>query len=436
MSRGGGDAGRAWRSRVGATAVVLAAGGCAGPCARAADTNARGSASASASAAAVATPLVVVRPTLASVTPFEPVRAHPFIALPAYCTARAPMLRARAGSRLRLAVDAHSPGAVAFAEVDGEPARVVRAAGLVPDANDAAIPSTFPWFAASTPAVARSASGSWVVAASLPSATAAARIALVRGLETTLLGEGDGFEAIDLGCSPVQRSSEAGAAGKRCALLTTRLANVAAPGAELWIGDDAPPAAWRRVTLGAATDRGEAHPVALARPPDAEGRGAVAVLQTGDELAFWEVADGTSRVIGTLPAPFGLLDAIAAPTPLAMTYGARHDEAGCADDGGRLRFERAGRPPVELRTPTPPVWGALRALGRGLLATWVAPLACGAPRKVAFAVVLDAEGAPVSTPMAVSDASEVAVSTSGSDVDLWIAHEETLSWVRASCSAP
>ncbi len=81
-----------------------------------------------------------------------------------------------------------------------------------------------------------------------------------------------------------------------------------------------------------------------------------------------------------------------------MTYGTPLDDNGCvkqgAEGGPSIRFERTGLPSVELKTPAPPLGGSLRRLAKGALATWIAPLGCNRPRRVLYAVVLDADGAP------------------------------------------
>ncbi len=96
----------------------------------------------------------------------------------------------------------------------------------------------------------------------------------------------------------------------------------------------------------------------------------------------------------------------------------------------------AGERCALLKTPAPPLGGSLRRLAKGALATWVAPLGCNRPRRVLYAVVLDADGAPVGAPTAVSDASSYAVAASGANVDLWVHHETRVTWMRLQCAAP
>jgi hypothetical protein len=121
---------------------------------------------------------------------------------------------------------------------------------------------------------------------------------------------------------------------------------------------------------------------------------------------------------------------------VALVYGNTVNDEGCAREGGKMRFERPGKEAAALRAHAPPTAGALRPLGRGAIATYLAPMGCGVERKVVYAVVLDAEGKPISSPMPVADASSFAVAVRGGDVDLFVQLEGEVTWVRASCQAP
>jgi hypothetical protein len=48
--------------------------------------------------------------------------------------------------------------------------------------------------------------------------------------------------------------------------------------------------------------------------------------------------------------------------------------------------------------------------------------------------VIGADGAPVGPVTALAAASDYAVATRGARVDLWVAHERTLSWAPARCA--
>ena len=176
--------------------------------------------------------------------------------------------------------------------------------------------------------------------------------------------------------------------------------------------------------------------VDIARVEASADGGVVAALLEGQELVFWEAQDGAARSLGRVPAPFGVVDATVAAQPIALVYGAAIDDEGCAKEGGKLRFERIGKEAAAVRAHAPPISGALRPLERGVLATYLAPLGCGVTRKVAYAVVLDGEGTPISAPMPVADATHFAVAARGADVDMWLQAGDEVTWVRATCRAP
>ena len=384
---------------------------------------------------------------------------RPTVALPAQCRIRAPTLRAPVASSTRFVADPRSLAALVIADAPGSPPTLRGAAALSFDASGAALapPGAVPWFAADVmPRLARGPGkdGAWLAALVQPDA-AGARVALWRGGVVESIGEGDGFDAVDLACSD-----------RRCALLTTRLSRVAAPGADVWIGAPPPPgspppgpgaAAFRRVEIPLTEGVNEAHPVGVAAvdfgsaaappdagsvpsPPDAgeTSAGVIVTVLEGDQLVFYDADPGPEgpHEIARLAAPHGVIDAAATPAPLALTYGAAVDADGCVRGPIKARLERAGGPSVELKSPAAPLAGSVRRLRRGALITWLAPLGCGAARKVVFAVVTQADGTPLGDPVPLADGVSFAAASSGDDVDLWIQDEEAVTWVRARCAAP
>ena len=429
--------------------VVLAAGGC-GRCSN--DTD----------AAEDAGPPSIPLPSALLPAPgpwsFQPVSGRPTFALPAQCQIRAPTLRAPVASSTRFVADPRSLGALVIADAPGSPPTLSGAAGLSFDSSGAAVamPVLVPWFAADVmPRLARGPDGAWLGAFVQPGAAGAQRVALWRGGVAESIGEGDGFDAVDLGCSD-----------RRCALLTSRLSRVAAPGADVWIG--APPpgsrspgpgaAAFRRVEIPLKEGVNEALPVGVAAvdvgsavsPPDAGSAvsppdageipaGVIVTVLEGDQLVFYEADDpgqAGPHEIARLAAPHGVIDAAATPAALALTYGTAVDADGCGRGPVKARLERVGLPSVELNSPAAPLAGSVRRLQRGALITWLAPLGCGVARRVVFAVVTQSDGTPLGDPVPLADGVSFAVASSGDDVDLWIQDEEAVTWVRARCAAP
>ena len=275
------------------------------------------------------------------------------------------------------------------------------------------------------PPSAQSEAGRWLAAYTEPGEREnALRVLLFREGKAELVSEGDRLEAVDLAC---------GAA--RCALLTTRAGTVAAAGADLWIGKpEEPIGAWRRVEIVPAAGDSDAHPAGIARVDPVP----MAALVEGGELSFWGAEEtGGAREVGRVPAPYGMIDAaVMGEQPVALVYGNTVNEAGCAQEGGKMRVERPGKEAGLLRAHAPPTAGVVRALGRGAIAAYLAPLGCGVERKVVYAVMLDAEGKPVGNPMPVADASSFAVGVKGGDVDLFVQLEGEVTWVRAACQVP
>jgi hypothetical protein len=422
---------------------------------------------------------------------FSKLRGRTSVAVPEGCELRGPIVEARLPASSRFVAEPRSLGTLIVADSAGDPPALTGVAALTLDPEgEARDPKPLPWTEASSlPRLARADGGAWLAAVTRGEGSTG-RVDLWRGGALDPVGEGDHFEAADLACG----------AG-RCALLTTRLGKVAAPGAEVWIGAPTEAvSAFRRITIAPSAGESDAHPVGIAAvDPEGATSGVVAALAEKGTCAFWladaSPTDGRPREIARVPAPYGVLDAIMAPNPVALTYASAVGENGCVATGPRgdgtesgsgnesgsesegesdrerdregeapepgkepgkegapgareeppgtrtlaaagsagLRFERAGLPGIEVRTPAPPTAAALRRLARGAIAVWVAPLGCGLARRVVFAVVLDEQGAPVSEVMPVADGGRFAVAAQGASVDLWMEREEALTWVPLTC---
>jgi hypothetical protein len=367
---------------------------------------------------------------------FAPVRMDFDVAVPEHCTTRAPLVRAPVALTTHFVAEARTLGQLVIADTADAPPRLVGAAALTLDpAGPTHDPQAIPWLnPTSAPRLGHTAAGLWVGGFERPGEGGATRVGLFRNGAVDLLGEGDAFEAVDLAC-----------AGDRCALLTSRIARTAIPGAVLWTGTVADPGArWQPIEIALPAPENEARPFGLASVDAAAGGlslSITAALIDRGEIVLERIEGGKVLEKGRIPAHHGLIDVLDLPVrTVAMTYGTPLDDDGCVKagslGGASIRFERTGLPSVELKTPAPPLGGSLRRLEKGALATWIAPLGCGRPRRVVYAVVLDGDGTPVSAPMAVSDASSFAVAASGADVDLWVHNEARVTWMRLRCAAP
>jgi hypothetical protein len=357
---------------------------------------------------------------------FGPLRGIPTYALPEGCALREPVVVAQVAPTTRFVAYPRELGRLVIADAQGDVLARASSVSLDPQ-RGSHDPEAIPWFSPTAmPRTARLARGGSLSAVVEPIKGSTTRVVLSHGERSEELAQGDGLDAVDLGCSRDHPDP--------CVLLTSRAERVWAPGADVWLGRAADPAsAWRRVTIAPSRPDSDAFPSGLAQldPP-------VAALVEGRELVFYAVAsDGAPpRELARLAAPYrAVLDALAAPMPLALVRAAPMDDEGCSSEGGKMRIERAGRPGVELTAPMPPLSAALRRLARGYLASWLAPLSCDEPRTVVYAVVLDEEGAPTTEPMPVSDAESYAVAAEGADVDAWVQSGETVTWLRARCGA-
>jgi hypothetical protein len=383
---------------------------------------------------------------------FEPVRLGPTFpgtALPPGCSMREPLVRAKVRPSSRFVAAPHALGTLVIADADATetPPRLVGVAAMDLDPGGTSTnPVAIPWVeAAAMPRLARTSTGAWLAAYAEPAAGKLSEVLVFQNGSATSLGEGDKFEAVDLSCN-----------GETCLLITTRLGQVSGAGADVWIGKPtASVTSWQRQEIVPAAGDSDARPSCIARmdatwtnAKGGAGQGPVVALFEGPDLIFWGIDAGDKpQELGKVAAPHGLVDATVLGRPVAFVYGAPVDEEGCAKQGGIMRFSRLGAADIEVRAPAPATSGVLRPLGRGGLATYLAPLGCGAARKVVFAVVLGDDGAPTSQPMPVSDATSFAVTTEGEKVDMWIQREgekvdmwvqreEEVVWIRARCGAP
>lgn len=404
-------------------------------CARCSGESTGSSTSSSSSAATTAAPPVValLPPRVSPPAPWEfaSVRGPPGVALPDHCRYRAPLLKAPVPITTHFAADARAPGVLAVAETQGAPAAVVRSGvlALLPQGETRA-GEWVPWpDARGVPRLAKIGER-WVGAWHAARPEGGSEVVLFHDGAAASLGVGDAFVAADLACG-----------ASRCALLTSRVGRVAPAGADVVLFDGAAQTPLRTITIEPAEGTSGARPFGLVGVDGPLGVGAV--LVDDDEAVFWKAeGDGGATAWAHVPAKYGVLEAmVLGDRPVILAHGNVVDEQGCAREGSdaagaKLQIGRAGEAAIELRTPGAPSLAALRPLGRGALAVWLAPLGCGAARHVVFAVVLDAAGVPSAAPMPVADGETFAAAASGADVDLWIRRAAEVFWLRMTCEGP
>ncbi|MCS6900846.1 MAG: hypothetical protein RMJ98_14750 [Myxococcales bacterium] len=231
--------------------------------------------------------------------------------------------------------------------------------------------------------------------------------------------QGEGLEITDLRC----RSGY-------CAVLSTRAMRVAAAGATVLLGTGAVQGeGWKRADYlpeGAEPER----PFVVASV--SKGK-VVATTVSAAGVRFFE-AQGEKVTPGVLlPAPYGALDAILLRRPVAAVHGAQL-VGDCARPRPLLSLRREGLPAVEIPVDAPPLALFMRPISRGALAVWLMPTHCGdRQRRVVYAALLDEDGGLESGPMAVTEATGVALATQGSRFDLWLRRQGRVVWLKGRC---
>lgn len=293
---------------------------------------------------------------------FKPFRgARTGIALPSGCSFRGLIAEAELPDLLRFAAEPRSLGRIIVAQAEGNPPKLSAVAAFEQPSSgepgELKNAAPFPWYTAEDmPIFTRTEEHGFLAANEVPTDETSARVELLRGGMAETLGEGDHFHAIDITCEK-----------SRCALLTTRMARVAAPGAAVWLGDVSKPLSeWTSIEIDPPGGDISANPIGFAHgsgnlfenventknggPSDQIATGSNTaqnsanlpgafpppiVLATKSELFFLQIgadAKGEAakpRELARLPAPHGTLDAVSAPLPLAMVYGNPVNESGC-----------------------------------------------------------------------------------------------------------
>jgi hypothetical protein len=230
---------------------------------------------------------------------------------------------------------------------------------------------------------------------------------------------GEGLEVTDLRCR-----------GGNCAALSTRAMRVAAAGATVLLGSgEARGAGWRRadyVPVGAEPER----PFVVA----SVGEGTATVTTVSAPGVRFLEARGEEVTPGVLlPAPHGALDAIVLRRPVVLAHGAQL-VGDCARPRPLLAIQREGLPAVEIPVDAPPLSLFVRPITGGAFAVWLVPTHCGdRQRRIAYAALLDEDGGLRAGPMAVVEATGVALATRGERVDLWLRRQGRVVWLKGRC---
>lgn len=350
---------------------------------------------------------------------WKPLDDSSFIGLPQGCVLRKGARHAAlpAGS-VRFVSPALGSELVLAVDVDGndtvERAGVFGATGVVGDA--------FPWTTLSAPPViARSSSGFLAFrAADSGDGKRSVLLWAPPGRLQTLL-DGDRLDVVDASCD-----------GSTCAVLTSLASESAGPGATLVVGDPAAPASkWKRTDFGGEEQAWTPFSIVRFRG------GVVSVALSGKTaIGIWDVKAGAASRSATIETPLGAYDVLAAEVPVAVSPGERVDGE-CAKDGFPMKLVRADGQSSEIDGHVPPEAVVAREIDGGFVVGWLSPTRCKLrSRQMVRAFLVGPDGSPRSSTMAVAEANGFALSTHGADIDLWLARQSDLVWVKGSCRVP
>ncbi len=176
-------------------------------------------------------------------------------------------------------------------------------------------------------------------------------------------------------------------------------------------------------------------PLGIVDAEPASGRARVA-LSDGSDVEIWKVAEGKAERVAQVPTPNGVYDVTPAGQPLVVAPGAPETSA-CVDGGFPVEIKGLNGKTEKLASNAPPDGVIARALDGGAIIAWIGPASCRfATQRLVHAVVVDENGKPQSSPMAVTEARGFALAAKGRKISLWLAKDDQLVWLTASCPKP
>jgi hypothetical protein len=342
-----------------------------------------------------------------------------FIGLPQGC-ALGKLVRKTALSSGTVRFVAPPGGSELFMAVDTDGNDVVERAGIL-DAEGRA-GAAFPWNAlGAPPGLGRQASGFFAVRAE-ELHNGRRRALLWRPPDRAqVLVEGDHLDVADTSCT-----------GSKCAVLTTLASASAAAGATLLVGDPAQPTSTWRHTDFSGGDSSLAPFSIVSVGGDAV---MVALTEKGAIEVFRAEKDQPTHV-GTIPTPLGAYDVLAADVPIAVAPGESID-AECNKDGFTVKLLGTDGRSFDVDGQVPPETVVARRLDGGFIVGWLSPTRCRVRSKqMVRAFLFRTDGSPATSTMAVTEAEGFAMSTHGSELDLWLARRNELIWAKATCLVP
>jgi len=376
-----------------------------------------GSASASASSGVPETTVPAGVAPLDAPT-WKPLSDPSFIGLPQGCSVGSVVRRAAlpAGS-VRFSAPANGSDLVLAIDSDGDDT-VERAGVFDAEGRPSA---TFPWTTLSAPpSMVRTPAGFAAVRiAESEGGLRSAELWVPKGRSQRLVA-GDHLEIVDASCS-----------GSTCAVLTSFAAESAGPGATLMVGDPMGRSSWKRIDFPGGDD--EWVPFSIA---DVDNTTVFVALSGQTKIGLWRVVDGTASHLATIDAPLGAYDIVLGDEPVVIAPGENIDGE-CTRDGFTVKLIAPNGKALEIDGHVPPETVVVRRLDGGFIVGWLSPTRClTRSRQTARAFLLGRDGAPKTSTMAMTEADGFAISTHGSELDLWLAREGELVWAKGTCRIP
>jgi len=140
--------------------------------------------------------------------------------------------------------------------------------------------------------------------------------------------------------------------------------------------------------------------------------------------------------VGTVQTPLGAYDVLAAQVPIVVAPGESIDSE-CNKDGFTVKLLGTDGRSFDIDGQVPPETVVVRRLETGFVVGWLSPTRCRVrSRQMIRAFLVDRNGKPATSTMAVTEADGFAMSTTGAELNLWLAFRNDLIWAKATCAVP
>ncbi len=276
-----------------------------------------------------------------------------------------------------------------------------------------------PWTAADAPPAWDRTARGWVAGLTKPEEGSVHSAVLWRsGGPHRASVHGDQLALMDVACD-----------GNVCGMLSSLARDAHAPGATLSWSDDH--------QAQHVTPPGDApwEPLAILKLSAQEHTATLALAAPG-AVQLWTVTGAGAQPGAQVDAPHGVYDVVQATKPVVIAPGLA-PAAECQAGGFPLRASVVGGATHTIQASGAPHGLFARPLGAGAVVAWIAPAACRLTEQTTVgATLLDAQGAPIGSPMVVAEARGFALATRGDRLALWLLMHQRVVHLTARCELP